>query len=124
MFVSHGAPVLQPLEIYCGKPIFYSLGNFIFHVKSEKSPWRAREVWESVVGLCSFSDNGELAEISLHPVSIGGTRTANNNTLEERLAPERVHGEDAEAILHRFRQHSEKVGTRIRIVGGTGYLSK
>ncbi|NKM08792.1 CapA family protein, partial [Rhizobium leguminosarum] len=48
MFVSHGAPVLQPVEIYRGRPIFYSLGNFIFHVKSEKSQWRAREVWESV----------------------------------------------------------------------------
>ncbi|RVJ32001.1 CapA family protein, partial [Sinorhizobium medicae] len=53
MFVSHGAPVLQPVEIYRGRPIFYSLGNFIFHVRSEKSTWTAAEVWESVVGVCS-----------------------------------------------------------------------
>ncbi|MCF3971894.1 CapA family protein, partial [Pseudomonas aeruginosa] len=72
MFVSHGAPVLQPVEIYRGRPIFYSLGNFIFHVKSVKSTWRAREVWESVIGLCSFDDNGQLAGLSFHPVVIGG----------------------------------------------------
>ena len=122
MFVSHGAPVLQPLEIYRGKPIFYSLGNFIFHVRSEKSPWRAPEVWESVVGLCSFTDNGALAEISFHPVVIGGTQAANSNVLEERLAPERVHGEHAERILQRFRQASERNGTRIEVANGTGYF--
>ncbi|MER8923834.1 CapA family protein [Mesorhizobium sp. M0802] len=32
LFVSHGAPVLQAVEIYNGAPIFYGLGNFLFHV--------------------------------------------------------------------------------------------
>ncbi len=123
MFVSHGAPVLQPLEIYRGRPIFYSLGNFIFHVKSEKSPWRAREVWESVVGLCSFSDNGVLTGINFYPVIIGGTQAANCNDLERRLAPERVHGKDAERILQRFREASGRIGTQIEMANDTGYLN-
>lgn len=33
--VGHHPHVLQPIEIYKGKPIFYSLGNFIFTSKSE-----------------------------------------------------------------------------------------
>ena len=123
MFVSHGAPVLQPLEIYKGRPIFYSLGNFIFHVRSEKSPWRAREVWESVVGLCAFDENGALGGISLHPVIIGGTQGAGNNDLEKRVVPERVDGKEAEAILQRFRAASEKFGTRIEIANDTGYVN-
>ncbi|MBY5868660.1 hypothetical protein HFN58_28300 [Rhizobium leguminosarum] len=102
MFVSHGAPVLQPVEIYRGRPIFYSLGNFIFHVKSEKSQWRAREVWESVIGLCSFGGDGKLACMSVHPVVIGGSEASNSDALEQRLAPELVRGVDAERILHRF----------------------
>ncbi|GMB79309.1 hypothetical protein NN6n1_00910 [Shinella zoogloeoides] len=123
MFASHGAPVLQPLEIYRGRPIFYSLGNFIFHVRSEKSPWRAREVWESVVGLCSFGDNDELVGISFHPVVIGGAQTSSNNELERRLTPERVHGEEAEKILQRFRDASERTGTKIDVVNDTGHLA-
>jgi poly-gamma-glutamate synthesis protein (capsule biosynthesis protein) len=30
VFVGHGPHVLRPIEIYKGKPIFYSMGNFIF----------------------------------------------------------------------------------------------
>ncbi len=67
-FVSHGAPVLQGMEIYRKRPIFYSLGNFIFHVPSDEGTWRAPEVWESVMGACSFDDNNNLSEAVLHPL--------------------------------------------------------
>ncbi len=122
MFVSHGAPVLQPVEIYRGRPIFYSLGNFIFHVRSEKSPWLAREVWESVIGLCSFGESGELSGISFHPVVIGGSESATNDILEQRLAPELASEADADRILSRFRDYSAKFGTRIDIGNGVGLL--
>lgn len=122
MFVSHGAPVLQPLEIYRGRPIFYSLGNFIFHVKSAKSRWRADEVWESVIGLCSFGDEGELTGMAFHPIIIGGAEALKSEVLEERLAPELAHGQDAERILQRFREHSGKFGVDIEVSGDTGYL--
>ena len=29
-FVGHGPPLIRPIEIYNGKPIFYCLGNFVF----------------------------------------------------------------------------------------------
>jgi poly-gamma-glutamate synthesis protein (capsule biosynthesis protein) len=123
MFVSHGAPVLQPVEIYRRRPIFYSLGNFIFHVKSGKSPWSAREVWESVIGLCSFDEDGNLAGISFHPIVIGGSETSDTGDLEQRLAPELADAADAERILHRFRAHSAKLGAYFEISGGVGFLS-
>lgn len=123
MFVSHGAPVLQPVEIYRGRPIFYSLGNFVFHVKSEKSQWRAQEVWESVIGLCSFDEDGKLAGMAFHPVVIGGSETAKSDALEQRLTPELVCGADAERILHRFREQSAKVGTDIEVSDGVGFLN-
>jgi poly-gamma-glutamate synthesis protein (capsule biosynthesis protein) len=120
MFVSHGAPVLQPVEIYQGRPIFYSLGNFIFHIRAG-SKWTAREIWESVIGLCSFNGDGSLAGMTFYPVIIGGHDALQNDALEKRLAPELAHGEDAERILARFQQQSEQVGTRIRIAGGVGF---
>jgi poly-gamma-glutamate capsule biosynthesis protein CapA/YwtB (metallophosphatase superfamily) len=122
MFVSHGAPVLQPVEIYRARPIFYSLGNFIFHVKSAKSRWRSPEVWESVIGLCSFGEEGQLAGMTFHPVIIGGAEAMKSEVLEERIAPEVAHGHDAERILQRFREHSGAFGVKIEIQGDVGRL--
>jgi len=106
MFVSHGAPVLQPLEIYKRRPIFYGLGNFIFHVRSEKSTWTAPEVWESIVGLCSFEDNGDLLGATFSPIVIGGDAGLKDAALERRLAPHQASGARADSILERFRAQS------------------
>lgn len=122
MFVSHGAPVLQPVEIYRGKPIFYSLGNFIFHVRSEKSSWTAREVWESVVGRCSFDDRGNLAGISFSPIIIGGENALKEEALERRLVPHLATGSTADRILQRFRDQSAALGTVIEVEDGVATL--
>jgi poly-gamma-glutamate capsule biosynthesis protein CapA/YwtB (metallophosphatase superfamily) len=121
MFVSHGAPVLQPIEIYRRRPIFYSLGNFIFHVKSGNSPWRAREVWESVIGLCAFGGEGDLTGMTFHPIIIGGSENSRTDDLEQRLAPGLASPADAERILRRFQEHSAKLGTDIEISAGVGH---
>ncbi|MDI7861911.1 CapA family protein [Rhizobiaceae bacterium n13] len=123
MFVSHGAPVLQPVEIYRGRPIFYSLGNFIFHVRSEKSLWTAPEVWESVVGMCSFGEDNHLLGLTFHPVIIGGSETSRSGALEGRLVPQLAGDAEADRILGRFREHSAKLGTDIEVAGGVGFLN-
>ncbi|AEG07245.1 capsule biosynthesis protein CapA [Sinorhizobium meliloti] len=122
MFVSHGAPVLQPIEIYRGRPIFYSLGNFIFHVRSEKSTWTAPEVWESVVGVCSFGEDNRLIEITLYPVVIGGDEALADRVLERRLAPHLATGESAARILQRCSEQSARLGVDIEVCGGVGLI--
>lgn len=122
MFVSHGAPVLQPLEIYRRRPIFYSLGNFIFHVRSEKSTWRAPEVWESVVGLCSYGQDNDLTDIRFYPVVIGGEDGLKDRLLESRMVPHLAAGDSATRILQRFKEQSAKLGTQIELDGGVGIL--
>ncbi|MDX0196190.1 capsule biosynthesis protein CapA [Sinorhizobium meliloti] len=122
MFVSHGAPVLQPIEIYRGRPIFYSLGNFIFHVRSEKSTWTAPEVWESVVGVCSFGEDNRLIEITLYPVVIGGDEALADRMLERRLAPHLATGESAARILRRCSEQSARLGVDIEVSGGVGLI--
>ncbi|CUX57381.1 Capsule synthesis protein CapA [Agrobacterium fabrum str. J-07] len=121
MFLSHGAPVLQPLEIYNGRPIFYSLGNFIFHVPS-KSTWHSPEVWESVIGVCSFEADNRLVEIEFHPVVIGGEESLSHSRLEERLAPHIATDGRANRILTRFQAQSAELGTRIQIEDNIGIL--
>lgn len=48
MYIAHGAPRLQGIEIYKGCPIFYCLGNFMFQTKTAIS-FYGDEVWQSVV---------------------------------------------------------------------------
>ena len=122
MFVSHGAPVLQPIEIYRGRPIFYSLGNFIFHVRSEKSTWTAPEVWESVVAVSTFDAGNRLVEITLHPVVIGGDEALQDGVLERRLAPHLATGASAERILRRLTEQSARLGTEIQVSDGVGII--
>lgn len=119
-FVSHGAPVLQGMEIYRKRPIFYSLGNFIFHVPSDEGTWRAPEVWESVMGACSFDDNNNLSEAVLHPLIIGGEQALGGATFEQRLVPELAREQNADRILHQFAERSSIFGTGIEISEGCG----
>lgn len=114
-FVSHGAPVLQGMEIYRKRPIFYSLGNFIFHVPSEEGTWRAPEVWESVIGACSFDEDNNLTNVDLHPVIIGGEQALGGASFEQRLVPELVRQRHANRILHQLANRSSVFGTSIEI---------
>ncbi|MDR6100475.1 poly-gamma-glutamate capsule biosynthesis protein CapA/YwtB (metallophosphatase superfamily) [Agrobacterium larrymoorei] len=122
MFVSHGAPVLQPVELYRGRPIFYSLGNFIFHVKSEKSLWTAPEVWESVIPVCTFGEDNRLKEVRFFPVIIGGEDALSDGKLERRVVPELVTGAAAHRILHRFVEQSIKLGTHAYVCDDVAVL--
>ncbi|RWD40475.1 MAG: CapA family protein [Mesorhizobium sp.] len=122
IFVSHGAPVLQPVEIYQGRPIFYSLGNFIFHTVADSPLWQQPEVWESVVGVCSFDEGNHLTGLRLYPVLIGGEEGLRDDRIERRLVPHLATGSTAERILRRVADRSQKFGSHIEITNGVGVL--
>lgn len=121
-FVSHGAPVLQPVQIYKGRPIFYSLGNFIFHSVADSPLWLRPEVWESVVGICSFDDDSQLTGLKFHPVLIGGEEGLKDDRIERRLVPHLATGATAQRILRRLSDHSRRFGTLIELVDDVGVL--
>lgn len=100
VFVGHGPNVVRGIEIYDGRPIFYSLGDFVVQellierlpaevydrhgVARHETPadvfdaieaqyLTTRELWESVLPVCAF-DGGELARIDLHPLDLGYER--------------------------------------------------
>ncbi|ATN36819.1 capsule biosynthesis protein CapA (plasmid) [Rhizobium sp. ACO-34A] len=120
MFLSHGAPVLQPVEIYRGRPIFYSLGNFVFHVRSEGSLWTASEIWQSVIGSCQFDSRNELVDMTFVPIVIAAGKASADGRSGDLLVPQRATGKVAEEILHRFSEQSRQVGTNITVSDGIG----
>lgn len=75
VFVGHGVPLLQGVEIYDGAPLFYGLGNFVF--QTEKPPGAyAAECWESVIVQASFERGRcqafELIPIVMNEIGLGG----------------------------------------------------
>ena len=66
--VMHGAPVVQGVEIYHGRPILYDLGNFIFNLPlTEATQLLEPIVWESVVASVEFQGKN-LRSIEFRPI--------------------------------------------------------
>ncbi|MGH9384172.1 MAG: CapA family protein, partial [Vicinamibacterales bacterium] len=147
VFVGHGPHVVRGIEIYKGKPIFYSLGDFIF--QNETLLRLPSENYETY-GLGAnayvndFNDarynfdksgfpsdrmiweafvavprfNGQhLTDIALHPITLGFGQSRS-----ERGRPKLAQGELAQKILTDLITLSQPFGTKITVRNGVGYV--
>lgn len=81
LIIGHHPHIIQTMEEYKGKYIFYSLGNFIFD-----QPW-SQKTKEGLMAKIYFTKNG-ISRISFLPVIIENffqPRMANNNEMEDIL---------------------------------------
>ncbi len=145
MVIGHGPHLLRGLELYRGKPIFYSLGNYIFQFEylrrlaaddyeslrvdpSRTVPEVFREL--SKDGTQSFVadrlyweavlplcvfEDRRLVEIRLHPISLGF-----GTSWPERGTPRLATGPAADEILAGFASLSRPFGTEVAINGQVG----
>jgi poly-gamma-glutamate capsule biosynthesis protein CapA/YwtB (metallophosphatase superfamily) len=100
MVFGHHPHVVQGAEIFRGKPIFYSLGNFVF----DWDVMRGRHL-DGLALRCSVRQTS-IAQIELVPVR----RNDHNDICE--LAPDSEPGQE---ILHRFEQLSRRIGDSIAL---------
>ena len=146
-FVSHGTHYLRGIEIYKGKPIFYSLGNFIF--QNETVEWLPHAAYEgfkltdddtpgdwgwgrSAGGKHGHAANPvfyrsavtecrfadhQLKEIWIHPVDLGFGRP-----IGQRGRPLLAGDEVAQQVLSWLQRLSKPFGTDIRIEGNKGVI--
>jgi len=145
VIVGHGPHLLRGMEVYQGKPIFYSLGNFIaqndlvyklpadayerFRVDPAKTPAELMAS-RSADGTRGFAADprywqtvvptlqfadGQIASIDLLPVTLQHGRSVHH-----RGRPLLAEGEEATSILERFANLSEPYGTRMEISNGVG----
>ena len=147
MFVGHGPHFLRGIEIYKGKPIFYSLGNFIF--QNESVLWLPDEAYRrfqldhnhtpgdyldtrSGGGSRAFAadpvfwqsvvavcnyESGSLSSIDLHPIDMGYQRP-----IPQRGRPVLAKGQIARETLKWLQEVSTPYGTQIDIAGDTGRI--
>lgn len=120
-FISHGAPLLQGIELYHGRPIFYDLGSVVFHTKT-KVGYYIPEVWDSVVADCVFEE-GRLISLELVPVVLNESGLSEETFYQTRGRPMLAQNGDATRILARLQQISAPYHAEIRINGNVGRLS-
>jgi poly-gamma-glutamate capsule biosynthesis protein CapA/YwtB (metallophosphatase superfamily) len=128
LFIAHGPHQLRGIEIYKGKPIFYSLANFaIMMPPSELNPvsmeiepgsiFTQASFLESVVATNHYKD-GKLAEIHLHPFKLTQT-----NEPDTHAIPQDVSDEVARSIIARMKSMSERFGTKLADSKGIGIIT-
>jgi len=143
-FVGHGPHRLRGIEIYKGKPIFYSLGDFIYmshsreaispqeeeHMKSDPADMTSAEImqqrmmedfnspvwYESVVAVSHYRD-GVLTQVELHPIELGW-----DGPLGQRGVPKIAPPETAQRILDRLQKLSQPFGTQITVRDNVGII--
>jgi len=147
LFVGHGPHVLRGIEIYDGKPIFYSLGDFIFQNETLlRLPAESYEAYDLGIDdhVADFNaaryrnetrgfpadpeiwesvvarptfSGGRLTELALHPITLGFGLPA-----WVRGRPTLARGDLAAKILTDLRERSAPFGTEIDVRGGVGYV--
>ena len=147
MVIGHGPHLLRGVEIYQGKPIFYSVGNFIF--QPELTRWfppddlialgvepdaTTPEMWDHMNqgGERGFVadhlywesflplctyEDGELVGIELHPLTLGYGKD-----LPERGIPRLASRQLADEILTWTAELSGAFGTEIDMREGVGHV--
>ena len=123
VIVGHHPHSLQAVELYQGKPIFYSLGNFVFHHNkgpvrhtpvSRNAPYsvevdrRDREWAETVIAIAEIKADGEAA-YTLQPA-----------LLDALGNPKLLYGDEARALIERLDALSPSA--EISCSGGLGRL--
>jgi poly-gamma-glutamate synthesis protein (capsule biosynthesis protein) len=147
MFVGHGPHVLRGVEIYKGKPILYSLGDFIFqnetllrlpsenyepydlgadkHVNDfndarynfDKSGFPADRLIWEAVVAVPRFRGKQLIELALHPITLGFGQPRS-----VRGRPLFAEGELGQKILADVTKLSSAMGTKITVRDGVGYV--
>jgi len=152
-YLGHGPHVMRGIEIYKEKPIFYSLGNFVFQstlirrqpsdlfdlwgLTGEQSTvelYEKREAppavffddpsyWESFVAEIDY-DNGKLKEVRLVPIVLD--YDPEKPLSEQRTTagvPRPANGKQAKKIIENLAHLSRLYGTEVNYKDGLGVIN-
>ncbi len=126
----HGPPILHGVEVYKGRPIFYSLGNFIFQVPPESIHLEEPIMWESAVAYVDFK-GGKPQSVCFQPIAMNKIGKGLPNPHDQhdvnlyhrtRGLPKAATGKQAQYLLERLAAESKRFGTKVAIHGDTAEI--
>ncbi|PZN93999.1 MAG: capsule biosynthesis protein [Alphaproteobacteria bacterium] len=143
-FIGHGPHQLRGIEIYKGRPIFYSLGNFAmmnnsldaipadFYEQYDADPatitapellqsrgersFGDPNLYESVIAVSRYV-GGKVVEIRLYPIDLGVSAQG-----AAKGVPGLADATVGRRILERMQRLSEPLGTTVAIENGVGVI--
>ena len=148
VFVGHGPHVLRGIEIYKGKPIFYSLANFIFQNETvlrmpedgyeqyslsddaqmvdyldarydhDKRSFPADREYWDSVAVLTKWQGRKFVEAQLYPITLGFGQSR-----AERGRPKLASGADAARILEMMTTRSKAFGATVTVKNGVGIVT-
>ena len=113
LYVAHGNPVAQGVEIYKGRPILYGLGNYIFNQEGPIDVYGPLAYY-SAVAYCDFVD-GKLVAVRFRPLVLSLDTTAE----VPRGIPYLAQGGEAAVVLEKLARMSRDHGTKMTIEAET-----
>ncbi len=147
IFVGHGPHVLRGVEIYKGKPILYSLSNFIFQNETllrmpadsyeqyslgddaqtsdyldarydkDRRSFPADREYWDSVLATTKWEGSKFVELQLHPITLGYQASR-----ADRGRPKLASSADAARILEMMTTRSKAFGATVTVKGGVGYV--
>jgi poly-gamma-glutamate capsule biosynthesis protein CapA/YwtB (metallophosphatase superfamily) len=114
LFVCHGAPILQGLEMYRGAPLFHGLASFIFQTRKDDDAYGPLN-WQGLVAQCRF-DDGQFHSADLIPLQLDPMIS------DARGLPSLARGAGARAVLERMAELSATMDFRLSHDGRRGRL--
>lgn len=144
-YVTHGPHQLRGIEVHKGRPIFYSLGNFVFQnetidpmpsdhyeqfnlpptalasdlydarFKGGTTGFPSSPVWYESVVAVPTFQGAQVTEIKLHPIELG-----HKAPRSQRGTPRLADDATGRTILERLTRLSAELGTRISVENGVG----
>ena len=148
VFVGHGPHVLRGIEIYKGKPIFYSLANFIFQNETvlrfpedsyeqyelddaaqpsdyldarydkDRRSFPADREYWDSVAVITKWQGSTFVEAQLHPITLGF-----QTPRSERGRPKLAAPADATRILEMMAARSKRFGATVTVRNGIGVVT-
>lgn len=148
VFVGHGPHVLRGIEIYKGKPIFYSVGNFIFQNETvlrmpedgyeeyaldgdaqmvdyldarydkDRRSFPADRDYWDSMAVITKWEGGKFVSAELHPITLGFQTPRST-----RGRPKLASGADASRILDMVAKRSQAFGTAVTNKNGVGIVT-
>lgn len=104
--VAHHPHVLQGIELYKGRPIAYSLGNFCF------GAW-TKSVWDSAILKLFFSDR-QFLKAEVIPILVDNYKV--------KMQPRPLSGADAIKSLNRLAALCDSLNTKLVVEGERGFI--
>jgi poly-gamma-glutamate synthesis protein (capsule biosynthesis protein) len=120
VFVAHGTPLLQGMEMYSGAPLFHGLSSFFFQTR--KSPEAYGQAnWQSLIVDCKFV-GGRFEEAALTPLRLQAVGDEGTADLVTRGRPHLASGADRDRIVDNVVALSAALNQPLRIREGVAIL--